>query len=98
VRRRKHERRKNTEHLLNEEELQNVAGGTPDDAKIWKQNLSEEEQKLHNAYKKGNLTNEADLAKGSALEKEYKRLKSLPEKTLSDGTSASRVGQLRPKK
>jgi bacteriocin-like protein len=89
---------KNIEHVLTEDELQNVAGGTLDDANTWKQNLSEEEQRLRLAYKKGNLIDKADIAKGRALDKEYKRLKRLPEKILSDGASASRVGQLRPKK
>ena len=89
---------KNIEHILAEDELQNVAGGTPDDAKTWKLNLSDEDQRLHNAYRKGKLIDEAELARGRALDTQYKRLKRLPAKTLSDGTSASRVGQLRPKK
>jgi hypothetical protein len=92
---------KKTELHLSEEQLQHIMGGTYQDAKNWLLNLPDDHQRLFDYYKRGKLaklTDENELSTAIKLGREYRRLRALNNKTLTDGSEASRVGQLRPKK
>jgi bacteriocin-like protein len=93
-----------TERPLSEEDLQQITGGTSEDATTWFHNLSQEHRDLINAYKGGKgFVSESDQALAKKLAVEYSRLAKLSGKPLTigaieSGSTASRVGQLRPKR
>lgn len=91
-----------TELYLDEEHLQQITGGTPEDVKNWLRNLPQEHRDIYNAYRMNKLDPKIDppsaIELGRRLNKQRAELYWLSHKTLSDGSTASRVGQLRPKK
>lgn len=86
-----------TELDLSEEYLQQITGGTPEDATIWLHNLPDEHRSLFNAYRSGRDLSESMYQQALILSRQYDYLRKLPPKTLTDGSGASRVGLLRPK-
>ena len=85
-----------TQSQVSEEQLQEITGGTPEDASTWRQNLTSIQRNILSRYSRGASAN-AELAVARDLNSTHTRLYYLPAKILSDGTTASRVGVLRPK-